>query len=52
MSTPDYKLSRHFLNEIELQINQRLFAAGLISSDVFRLAQERLLSEKRDREAV
>ena len=37
MSTSDYKLSQNCLNEIKLQINQRLFEAGLISSDVFRL---------------
>ena len=52
MSTSDYKLSQNCLNEIKLQINQRLFEAGLISSDVFRLAQERILDEKENAETV
>ena len=39
-------LSRDCLKEIKLQINQRLFEAGLISNDVYRLAQERIVSEE------
>ena len=39
-------LSQDCLKEIKLQINQRLFEAGLISNDVYRLAQERIVSEE------
>lgn len=46
MSTSEYKLSQDCLKEIKLQINQRLFEAGLISNDVYRLAQERIVSEE------
>ena len=39
-------LAQDCLKEIKLQINQRLFEAGLISNDVYRLAQERIVSEE------
>ena len=52
MSTPECILSQDSLKEIKLQVNQRLFEAGLISSDVFRLAQERILDEKENAETV
>lgn len=52
MSTPECRLSQDSLKEIKLQVNQRLFEAGLISSDVFRLAQERILDEKENAETV
>ena len=39
-------LSQDCLKEIKLQINQRLFEAGLISNGVYRLAQERIISEE------
>ena len=41
-----HTLSQDCLKEIKLQINQRLFEAGLISKDVYRLAQERIVSEE------
>lgn len=39
-------LSQDCLKEIKLQINQRLFEMGLISNEVYRLAQERIVSEE------
>ena len=45
MSTSESKLPQEFLREIKLQINQRLFDAGLISSDVYRLAKESIVNE-------
>lgn len=46
MSTSEYKLSQDCLKEIKLQINQRLFDAGIISNDVYRAAQERIVNEE------
>lgn len=46
MSTSEYKLSQDCLKELKLQINQRLFETGLISNDVYRLAQDRIVSEE------
>ena len=46
MSTSEYKLSQDCLKGLKLQINQRLFETGLISNDVYRLAQERIVSEE------
>ena len=43
MITSGYELSRECIKEIELQINQRLFEAGVISSDMYKLAKEKIV---------
>ena len=43
MITSGYELSRECIKEIELQINQRLFEAGMISSDMYKLAKEKIV---------
>ena len=44
MITSGYELPRECIKEIELQINHRLFEAGLISDEMFRLARERIVN--------
>ena len=41
-----HTLSQDCLKEIKLQINQQLFEMGLISNDVYRLAQEQIVNEE------
>ena len=38
-----YELSRECIKEIELQINQRLFETGVISSDMYKLAKKKIV---------
>lgn len=45
MSTSEYKGSQDYVKEIKLQINQRLFDAGLISDEMYRLTQETIINE-------
>lgn len=43
MITSGYELSRECIKEIELQINQRLFETGVISSDMYKLAKKKIV---------
>lgn len=43
MITSGYELSRECIKEIELQINQRLFEIGVISSDMYKLAKKKIV---------
>ncbi len=45
MSMPECKLSQECIREIKLEINTWLFTAGMISSDMYRQAQERIVKE-------